>query len=145
MKKDVIISIRGMQSFDGADADGIELVTQGTLSDHPGGYVIAYAESELTGLEGTQTQLEIGAERVTLLRTGQLCSQMVFEPGRTHRSMYDTPYGAMEIGIRTRQLRSTMGARGGELEVAYSIEVNHSVAGENVFQINVREMGGLPQ
>jgi uncharacterized beta-barrel protein YwiB (DUF1934 family) len=65
---------------------------------------------------------------------------MVFEQGRTHRSLYDTPYGSMEIGIRTRQLRSTMGERGGELEVSYSIEVNHSLAGENMFQINVREM-----
>jgi uncharacterized beta-barrel protein YwiB (DUF1934 family) len=129
-----------MQSYDGMDEDGMELVTQGTLSDHPDGYVIAYAESELTGLEGTQTTLEIGPNCVTLLRTGQICAQMVFEQGRTHRSLYDTPYGSMEIGIRTRQLRSTMGERGGELEVSYSIEVNHSLAGENMFQINVREM-----
>jgi len=145
MKKDVIISIKGIQSYDGTEPDGVELVTQGTLSDRPDGYVIAYAECELTGLEGTQTTLEIGPERVTLLRTGQLCSQMVFERGRVHRSLYETPYGSMEIGIRTRQLRCTMGERGGELEVAYSVEVNHSMAGENVFQINVREMGGLAQ
>ena len=145
MKKDVIISIKGMQNYEGTEPDGMELVTQGTLSDHPGGYVIAYAESELTGMEGTETTLEIGPERVTLLRTGQLCSQMVFEQGRVHRSLYDTPYGSMEIGIRTRQLRSTMGEQGGELEIAYSIEVNHSLAGENMFHINVREAGGLPQ
>ena len=145
MKKDVIISIRGMQNYDGSEPDAIELVTQGTLSDHPDGYLISYEESELTGLEGTQTQLEIGPERVTLLRLGQLCSQMVFEKGRTHRSLYDTPFGSMEIGISTRRLRSTMGERGGELEIAYSVEVNHSLAGENLFQINVREVGGLAQ
>lgn len=140
MKKDVIISIKGMQTYDGVEPDGIELVTQGTLSDHPDGYVIAYAESELTGLEGTLTTLEVAPERVTLLRTGEVCSQMVFERGRTHRSMYDTPFGSMEIGINTRKLHSTLGERGGELEVAYSIVVNHSLAGENHFHINVREI-----
>lgn len=140
MEKDVIISIKGMQHYEGNDPDGVELVTQGTLCAAGGQYVIAYEESELTGLEGTRTTLEVSPERVTLLRTGQVSSHMVFELGRTNLSLYETPYGAMEIGINTRRLHSTIGDRGGELQVAYSIEVNHSLAGESLFHIQVREV-----
>ena len=140
MKKDVLISIKGMQQYEGVEPDGIELMTKGTLTRRPDGYVVAYTESELTGLEGTETTMEILPGRVTLMRTGEVCSQMVFEEGRTHRSLYDTPYGSMEIGINTRQLRSTVGEQGGELEISYSIEVNHSLAGENLFHIHVREI-----
>lgn len=140
MKKEVLISIKGMQQYEGVEQDGIELMTKGTLTQRPDGYVLAYAESELTGLEGTETAMEILPDRVTLTRTGEVCSQMVFEEGRIHRSLYDTPYGSMEIGINTRQMRSTVGERGGELEIAYSIEINHRLAGENLFHVHVREI-----
>ena len=32
MTKDVIISIRGMQDYQGSDSDQVELMTEGTLS-----------------------------------------------------------------------------------------------------------------
>ena len=139
MEKDVVISIKGMQNYEGEESDTIELVTEGRLTRDEGGYTLSYQESELTGLEGTLTTFQIEPERVTLLRVGEYTSQMVFQEGRRHMSMYNTPYGTMSIGVNTRHLTAQVGESGGDIEIDYAIEIDHTVAGRNVFQIKIKE------
>ena len=110
-----------------------------------GGFTVSYQESELTGLEGTTTKLHIDGGRVTLLREGGVNSQMVFEEGRRHLSMYETPYGALSIGINTRRMRSTLDEAGGDLEIDYAIEIDNLLAGQNLFRMNVKKHPTLPQ
>lgn len=145
MEENVIISIRGSQLYEGQDPDVTELVTAGTLRREKEGYTIAYQETELTGLEGTTTKLHIEGPRVTLLRQGSINSQMVFEVGRKHLSMYETPYGSLAVGIETRRLKNTVDEAGGELEIDYAIEVDNLLAGKSQFQLNVKKKPGLPQ
>ena len=145
MEKDVVISIKGMQKYEDAEPDTIELVTEGRLTRDGSGYTLTYQESELTGLEGTRTTIQVEGEQVTLLREGGVNSQMVFQEGRRHMSMYNTPYGAIEIGINTSHLMTDLHDRGGAIEIDYAIEVDHAMAGRNIFQINVKEAPGLKQ
>ena len=139
MEKDVIISIRGTQDYSGTDPDTMELVTEGTLAVQDGALCLSYEESELTGMEGTTTVFQVEPEKVTLLRLGSVQSEMVFEEGRRHMSLYSTPYGNMEIGVRARRLNSTLELTGGRLEIDYDIEINHMLAGQSLFRIDVRE------
>ena len=139
MEKEVIISIKGMQDFEQTGKDSIELVTRGSLAREAGMYTLSYQESELTGLEGTLTTIHVEPERVTMMRVGQVNTQMVFQEGRRHLAMYNTPYGAMAVGIDTRHLYAELGENGGDIEIDYHIEIDHMVAGRNVFQINVKE------
>ena len=99
MEKDVIISIKGTQKYDGGEPGAVELVTAGRLAQDEAGYTLSYQESELTGLEGTMTTIQVEGEQVTLMRVGEFNTQMVFREGRRHLSMYNTPYGAMAIGV----------------------------------------------
>lgn len=140
MDNNVIISIRGQQSYEDQEQETIELVTEGMLeNDGDAGFTLSYQESELTGLEGTLTTFQIEKDRITLMRIGEVNSQMVFEEGRRHLSMYSTPYGALSVGISTRRMRYDIGAAGGSIEIDYAIEIDHAVAGQNIFQIKVRE------
>ena len=133
MEKDVIISIRGMQDFEGVGNDAIELVTEGRLrQEGEAGFL-------LTGLDGTTTTFQIDQDKVTLMRTGEVNSQMVFEEGKRHLSLYETPYGALTVGVNTRRMNLNLDAAGGDIEIDYAIEIDHTVAGENLFRINVRE------
>ena len=142
----VIISIKGKQLYAECAPEEIELVTAGTMErDGQGGCTISYQESELTGLEGTTTTFEVRGPQVILSRTGSVNSQMVFEEGRRHLSMYETPYGALSIGVNTRRMRSTVGEAGGELEIDYAIEIDNLVAGQNLFRMNVRKNPPLRQ
>ena len=136
----VMISIKGMQSFEDAEDETVELVTEGCLErDGEDGYTLSYQESEVTGLEGTLTTFQIEKDRITLMRVGEVNSQMVFEQGRRHLSMYNTPYGAMSIGVSTKRMEASMQPNGGRIEIDYAIEIDHAVAGENLFRITVKE------
>lgn len=149
MDKEVVISIKGIQKYEGALPDVVELVTEGRLAREGSSYTLSYQESELTGLEGTLTTIQVDGEQVTLLRVGEFNSQLVFQEGRRHLSVYNTPYGAMSVGVHTRHLLAELSDQGGDIEVDYSIEVDHALAGRNIFRINVKEaasgLGSLKQ
>lgn len=141
----VIISIKGKQLFEEAEPQVMELVTEGMLDETEEGYSLRYEESELTGLKGTTTVFQVEGPRVTLLRQGEVNSQMVFEEGRRHLSMYETPYGSLSVGINTRRMRTNLSRQGGDIEIDYAIEIDHAVTGKNLFQINVKKAPGIKQ
>ena len=93
MGKEVVISIKGIQKYEGALPDVVELVTEGRLAREGDSYTLSYQESELTGLEGTLTTIQVDGGQVTLLRVGEFNSQLVFQEGRRHLSVYNTPAG----------------------------------------------------
>ena len=136
-KLPVTLFIRGEQYFDDVDPDATELVTEGTLELMEEGLRLTYQETALTGMEGTTTTFEVIGSQVTR-RTGTVNSQMIFEEGRQHTSLYETPYGELSVDIQTSALRHNLGERGGLLEIQYSIAVEHTVTGRNSFKIRVK-------
>ncbi len=136
--KNVIISIKGLRTLDNED-ECVELVTNGEYAHSAEEIVFSYMESELTGLEGTKTTFCIRPDLVTLTREGSVNSQMVFQEGKKHFFLYKTPYGSSTMGVSTRHIRHDLTARGGNLDLAYSIDVDHVSLGKNEFKIQVRE------
>ena len=134
----VMLSIRGEQYFDGIDPDAQELMTEGTMTLTEDGMVLAYQDTALTGMEGTTTRFQIRGPRVILTRSGTVNSQMVFEEGRQHTSLYETPFGELSVDIQTSVLKHNLTERGGLMEIKYSIAVEHTVTGRNCFKIRVR-------
>ena len=140
MEKPVIISIRGVQSPFPGHEDVMELVTQGTLSGtEDEGLALTYEESELTGLEGTTTTFRILKDRITLLWEGTLNSEMIFQEGRRHISLYQTPFGGFSLGVRTHSAKAEMSPAGGDLEIHYALDIENEHVGENAFLIHVAE------
>ena len=137
-KLPVLLSIRGEQYFDDIDPDATELMTEGTMVLTEDGMVLSYEETELTGMEGTTTTFEVKGPEVILTRTGTVNSQMVFEEGRQHTSLYETPFGELTVDIQTSTLKHNLTQRGGVMEIKYSIAVEHTVTGRNCFKIRVR-------
>lgn len=141
MEKEVIISIKGKQEVGDGPAESMELVTKGWMRRMEGVYTLAYQESEVTGLEGTLTTIKVEQEeeRVTLTRVGEYNSEMVFEEGNRHLSLYNTPYGAVSMGVNTRHLLAELDDNGGCVEVDYTLEVEGAVVGRNTFQIRAKD------
>ena len=137
-KLPVMLSIRGEQYFDGIDPDATELMTEGTMALTEEGMTLSYQETSLTGMEGTTTTFEVCGPRVILTRSGTVNSQMVFEEGRQHTSLYETPFGELSVDIQTSVLKHNLTERGGLMEIKYSIAVEHTVTGRNCFKIRVR-------
>ena len=140
--KDVIISIKGTQSLPQGESDAVELVTEGKYSFRDGHGELSYMESELTGMKGTRTSFMFTPEQVVLSREGTLTSRMVFREGSKNTFLYDTPYGSATMGLDTHRISSTLGPRGGDMEIDYVVDFDHAVVGRNKFRINVREQKG---
>ena len=134
----VVLSIRGEQYFDDVDPDETELITEGTMTLAGDEIRLSYEESELTGMKGTTTAFSLRNRQVVLTRTGTVNSRMVFEEGRQHTSLYETPFGELTVDIQTSRLRHNLTERGGIMEIRYSIAVEHTVTGRNCFKIRVR-------
>ncbi|MDE7245127.1 MAG: DUF1934 domain-containing protein [Oscillospiraceae bacterium] len=140
MKKEVVIFVRGTQFFDGLQPDETELMTEGVMELRDDGEILVrYQESELTGMEGTTTCFSIRGDTVTLTRSGQLNSQMVFQKGKRHSSLYETPWGTMLIDISTSYLEYRINERGGIMEIKYGVAVDYQSTGTNQFKIRIRE------
>lgn len=134
----VMLTIHSEQDIDSPQQDNMELLTEGVMDLRPDGLTLTYEESALTGMEGTTTVFEMYGPRVVLRRTGTVSSQMVFEEGRQHTSLYETPMGELSIDVQTGYLRNSVTERGGLLEIRYSVSVEHSSAGKNRFRMKVR-------
>ena len=142
--KDVLISIKGLQGagpYLVDETDTIELITSGEYAQEDAEIVFSYMESEMTGMEGTRTTFRISPHQVTLTREGTLNAQMVFEQGKKHVFLYETPFGATSMGVDTKRLVHNLGEQGGEMEIDYTIDVDSVIVSENSFIISVREAG----
>lgn len=139
MNKDVLITIHSIQNIDGRDCDGPELITQGTYEYAQDGARLSYMESELTGLDGTRTDLQIKPEEIILSRRGSVNAQMIFRRGEKQKFRYQTAFGSMNLGLDTHRLESSMGEHGGDAEIEYDLNFNQSYLSRNRFIINVRE------
>lgn len=139
MKKDVILFVKARQTYQSVEPDETELMTEGVMTIDGGETVLEYRESELTGMEGTVTRFTIRGDAVELRRTGVVESQLLFEKGKRHSSLYETPWGTMMVDVATTHLAHRLTERGGLLEIVFTIAINHQVTGENRFKVRVRE------
>ena len=139
IKKPIILFVRGEQTYDAAAPEVTELGTEGVMTVDGGEITLTYQETELTGMEGTATRFTIRGDTVVLERTGTIVSRMEFKQGERSSSLYETPWGTMVVDIATTRLAHRLTERGGVLEIAFTIAVNHQVTGENRFKVRVRE------
>ena len=138
MKQSVLVTVRGMQDYEDADADQIELTTAGTLYEKGTAYYLLYEEADETGLGKTKTTVKFEPDRVSVSRSGEITSHLVFEEGKKHISYYDMGFGSLCVGVSTHSLKKNIGINGGSAEIRYSMEINNALAGENQLSITVR-------
>ena len=138
MKTPVILSICGRQTSMDQEPDVIELVTEGTLEYRDNGWDIQYEESDLTGMEGVTTAFRIEQDRVILTRTGKLHSQMVFQEGVRHESLYQMEFGALMITVCAKRILVLLDKNGGTVDLIYGIDIEQTTAGEVDYHLEIR-------
>ena len=139
MKTPVVLSIRGTQRYIGQEPEAIELVTEGELEYSNGGWDLRYEESDLTGLRGVTTTFRIEPEKVTLKRTGGLRSEMVFQEGMSHNSLYEMEFGALMLTVRAQRVMFDLSEEGGMVDLIYGIEIEQNAAGEIDYHLEIRK------
>lgn len=138
MKQSVVLSICGKQFYEGQDPEIIELVTEGTMERIENGWDICYEESSLTGMEGVTTCFRVEPDKITLTRTGRLHSQMVFQIGVMHESLYRMEYGALMITVCASRLEYDITQQGGTVDLTYGIDIEQSAGGLVEYHLDIK-------
>ena len=138
MKLPVMLQIQGSQYYSQQEPEVIELLTEGTLEFADGGWNICYEETELTGLAGVTTTFRVEPGKVSLLRTGALRSEMMFQEGVRHQSLYRMDFGALMLTVCARQISASISERGGVVDLIYDVEIEHCEAGMVEYHLEIR-------
>lgn len=138
MKKSVMLSIEGRQSYAGQEPEVIELVTEGTMEETADGWIISYEESDLTGMQGVTTTFAVEGKKLTLTRSGKLNSQMIFQEGVQHDSLYQMEFGALMLSVCARKIAVDLAADGGVIDLSYGIEIEQTEAGVIDYHLDIR-------
>lgn len=138
MKQNVVLSILGRQSYMDQEPEQLELVTEGTLEDRGNTWILSYEESELTGMAGVTTTFIVERDKITLKRTGKLNSQMVFQEGVAHESLYEMEFGALMISVCANRVMADICYDGGMIDLIYTIELEQSASGTIDYHLDIR-------
>ena len=128
----------GDLSFD--EEEKIELNTEGERRIHDGRVEFVYEESEITGMEGSSTMVYFDLSDpglVSMVRTGSVSTALVFEAGKRHHCVYNTPIMPFEICVYASCVDNRL-LQDGILELDYIIEIRGAQAERTRFTMEIR-------
>jgi uncharacterized beta-barrel protein YwiB (DUF1934 family) len=101
---------------------------------------LVYAESELTGMQGSVTAIgfePLNPGLVSMVRTGPVRTAMTFEEGKRHICLYNTPFSEFEVCVRTLKVNNRL-LEENKLELDYLIEIHGAQAEHCKMTVTVR-------
>lgn len=123
------------------EPERMEIKTLGKLKMDGGRTEVSYEESEATGMEGSVTAISFdmtNAGIVTMIRTGMVSTALVFEKGKRHHCVYNTPYMPFELCVKTFEVKNSI-AEDGILELDYIIEIRGAKAERTKFSMRIMD------
>lgn len=104
-----------LNGSDDGYADNTELNFKGELRRIDNGYVLQY-KSQLT-----ENTIAVFDKIITVNRTGQISSQLVFEVGRSYFGTFSDGVNTIQMSTFTKKLESKLTDEGGCFMIDYSI------------------------
>ena len=139
MKQDVLITLRGTQTYAQEKPETVELMTGGTMTGRNGKFAISYEETELTGTKGVvNTFLVFNPKRIVLTREGPVRSRMIFEEDRKNEALYDLGFGSLLISICAKRIEVDLDETGGHLLIDYTVEVEQAISSHNTYELTIK-------
>lgn len=138
--KDIMLKIIGRQNFTGEEEEKIELITEGKLYKKGKSIFLEYDESEFSGMPGCKTHLQLTGDKVLMRRIGDPDDDYVieFEKGKRTHSIYETPFGPLEMEVLTNSVRNNVEEEGqGSLDIDYHISLRGLSESHNKLKIEV--------
>ena len=114
-----------------------ELVTRANFSKSGRTNIISYKDTEDTGFDGSVTTIRINnGKSASIIRKGTANSALFLEIGKKHFCQYGTPYGTLQLGIYTHEIRNTI-ASNGSIYMKYTLDLNASHLSDNEIIITI--------
>lgn len=140
MNNNVIIKLVSTVTYEDDTPESTEILTEGLLEKFPDGVKISYTEP-CDDCEGARDEITIKTpEFVILNRSGEFNSQLLVEKNKRHTCVYETPYGALMIGIFAEEVSARFNDSGGKIVLKYAVDSNLSVISHNTVTIDVKNI-----
>lgn len=117
----------------------MEISLFGHRSEKDGRIEISYAEDDSTGLEGSTTAVSFAKDDrgiVTMIREGAVSTALVFEAGKRHHSVYNTPFMPFTVCVHTLTVSNRIDTDG-VLELDYIVEIRGAQAERTKFKLEL--------
>lgn len=139
--RDITLKIVGRQCFDNVEEDQMEFITDGKIYLKDGSIYVLYDESEVSGMVGCKTTLKVTDNSVKMRRLGQIGmgTELYFEEGKRFCSIYNTPYGPMDLEVLTDWIDDKLDRESlsGSIDIKYQISLEGLAEGKNRLTIDV--------
>ncbi len=116
-----------------------EMTSEAELIRSGGKTTIRYVESELSGMEGATTEISFFDDKpeiVMMDRGGGYMTSFVFEGGKRHICVYNTPIMTFEMGVHTKEVKNRL-LQDGFIILDYLLEVRGAGAERNRVHISI--------
>ena len=108
-----------------AETEHSEMTVLGRYHDDGIRVAISYDEGELSGMEGSRTTVSYQKNEpgvITMLRTGSVKTALLFEKGRCHECVYQTPIAHFDVRVQTDEVNNSLEGVG-VLYLDYTVEL----------------------
>ena len=125
--RDCTVCVRSKQWGADGEKQIMETKSEGRLSEREGVLYVLYTENMEEAVDGPPAKvknllkIEKEAACVELKKSGAVSWKMRFEAGKSDRAEYETPYGALEISARTREVTVKSGHKKTSLRLLYTL------------------------
>lgn len=130
--KKVLLSVTGIVQDAGAEesADEMRLVTTGELSGskEQNAWRLRYTETQPDTATTDRVTFTMQDGTVTMLREGEVNTSMIFRQGNRYEGSYNTPYGALEMGVFPTQVKYNVDDARGEVVLKYQLDIQGQYA-----------------
>lgn len=125
MKKNVLVSISGLQYEIDKD-EAVEVISSGEYYLRNGKHYILYEEVLDDVQNVNNCTLKITDKQVDLIKKGASNVHMVFEENQNNLTYYETPFGQLQVGINTTQLKVVEEEDKLLVTIHYALDINYA-------------------
>ena len=117
----------------------VEINTRGILKVENGRVEISYDETEMTGMEGSSTVVTFPTDQkgvISMIREGTVSTALVFEEGKRHHCVYNTPYMPFQVCVHTLKVENRL-IDENYIDLDYVVEIRGAQAERTKFRLEL--------
>jgi len=115
----VLLTITGIQN----GTENVELITEGFLQENEKTLILEYAETEISGMDGTKNIITIHDSMITLAREGEVNTSLYFEQGKRFVGSYETDLGTLSMSVFPTLVASQHDEKSGTVDLEYELDL----------------------
>ena len=141
MTKEVILSIKGLQTSPDQDTDTVEVIAPGEYYFKNDKHYVVYDEVNEGDNKTTKNVIKFKDDYMEVTKRGTVNVHMIFEKNKKNVTYYYTPYGSLLMGIEAESVSVSESESFIRTEAKYELEMNYEHLADCNISIEIKPKG----